>query len=149
MLYGGDDHPFSSLHKVERRIREFLEKNQNKGYTLSEIYDAVIPYDLNVPKREDCEPVAYILSAMYCNRQVNTIRLDAGIVSESNVRYFRHRPGTEQVFKGPTPDDYYFPDREGHTERIEGADIALHLKKYPRLGQPARSARSSIKPDRG
>ena len=141
MMYG-DVHPFSSLHKVERRIREFLAKNQDKGYTLSEIYDAVIPYDLNTPKREDCEPVAYILSAMYCNKQVNTMRLDAGIVSKNNVRYFRHRDGTEQVFKGPTPDDDYFPDREGHTERIVEHDAAFHLKRYP-----PRSARSSVKPE--
>ena len=118
----GNDHPFSSLHKVERRIREFLAENPDKGYTVSEIYDAVIPVDLIVSKREDCEPVSYILIAMYCNQRVNTIRLDTGIVSTSNVRYFRHRPGTEQVFKGPTPDDAYFPDREGSTERREGHD---------------------------
>lgn len=118
----GDDHPFSSLHKMERRIREFLAENPDKGYTASEIYDAVIPVDLNVPKREDCEPVSYILTTMYCDQQVNTIRLDAGIVSENNVRYFRHRPETEQVFKGPTPEDAYFPDRKGSTERREGYD---------------------------
>ena len=119
-----DDHPFSSLHKVERRIRDFLEESPNKGYTVAEIADAVMPFGEKISRQDGVKPVEYILVAMYCNEQVNTIRLDAGIVSKVNIRYFKHRPGTKQVFTESTPNDEYFPDSEVETERKPNHDTS-------------------------
>lgn len=118
----GDDHPFDSLHKVERLIREFLAANPDKGYSIPEIYDAVIPKDSMHPRHKTYEPVQYIVTLMYCNGCCNTVRLDGGIVRQSNTRYFRHRPGTEPIWNGPSPDDVYFPDRRGSTERRSDHD---------------------------
>ena len=117
-----DDHPFESLYKVERRIREFLAENPDKGYTALEIYDIVVPREHDVPRNEGLEPVARILSQMYCTGQVNTVRLDGGITNVANTRYFRHRSGTKPVFEGPTPDDDDFPDCRGSTERKPNHD---------------------------
>lgn len=123
----GDDHPFDSLQKVERRIREFLAVNPDKGYSVPEIYDAVIPKDRTM-QRDDYEPVTYIMTRMYCGGYCNTVRLDGGIVRSSNTRYFRHRPGTKPIWDGPSPDDDYFPDRRGDTERNPSHD---HIGRAP------------------
>lgn len=117
-----NDHPFSSLHDVEMRIREFLAENPDKGYTAREIYDAVIPSDKYMMRNQECEPVQQILAAMYCNGRVNTIRLDVGIISPHNVRCFRHRPETEPFFE-PGYKDPNWPDRFGETERKPNHDM--------------------------
>ena len=136
-----DDHPFSSLHKVERRIRQFLADNPTNGYTVREIYDAVVPREWNDPPicttepemedilKPDYEPILYILTQMYCAQQVNTIRLDRGILlygnqlGHGNVRLFRHRPGTKQIFMEPTPADAMYQDATSETERRSGYDV--------------------------
>ena len=117
-----DDNPFGSLHKVEGYIRDFLAENPDKGYTLREIYNAVIPLELNEQPSKDYEPVHHILTKMYCHGQVNTIRIGRGISHQSNARVFRHRPGTKQFFEGPTPDDPIYPDVRSESERKPSHD---------------------------